>query len=98
MTTRCPCSRTTATRGTCRPASRPRRPAPGEASTGQARDIGAEVAALAAVVPRVVQAYRPSFFVDIDLRTLPCAVVGDTWTGPELDGFELAVIDLSGCA
>ena len=56
------------------------------------------MAALAAVAPRVVQAYRPSFFVDVDLRTLPCAVVGDTWSGPELDGFELAVIDVSGCA
>ena len=73
-------------------------PRPGEASTGRARDVPAEVAALAAIAPRFVQAYRPSFFVDVDLRTLPCAVVGETWSGPELDGFELAVIDVSGCA
>ena len=73
-------------------------PRPGEASTGRARDVPAEVAALAAIAPRIVQAYRPSFFVDVDLRTLPCAVVGDTWSGAELDGFELAVIDVSSCA
>ncbi len=73
-------------------------PRTGEASTGRPRDTPAEVAALAAVAPSVVQAYRPGFFEGIDLRTLPSAAVGDTWTGPELDGFELAVIDLSGCA
>ena len=47
---------------------------------------------------RIVQAYRPSPFVDVDLRTLPCAVVGDTWSGAESTASSLAVIDVSSCA
>ena len=70
----------------------------GEPSTNRPRDVAAEMSALAAVAPHIVQAYRPGFPDGVDLRTLPCAVVGDTWSGPELDGFELAVVDISGCA
>jgi hypothetical protein len=70
-----------------------------EASTFAARDVDAELADLAAAVPRVVQAYRSGFFEAVDLRQVPCAAVGETWTAPPevLAGFELAVIDLSAC-
>ncbi len=58
----------------------------------------AVVAAVPApVAPRVVQAYRPGFFEGVELRMLACARVGETWTGLELDGFELAVADLTDC-
>jgi hypothetical protein len=69
-----------------------------EPSTLRARNVAAEVAALAARFPTVVQAYRPGFFDAIDLRTLPCATVGATRAGADLDGFQLAVVDLRGCA
>ena len=68
-----------------------------EASTGRPRDVAAEIAALAASSRTVAQAYWPDFFEGVDLRTVPCAVVVDTWTGPELAGFELSILDLSGC-
>jgi hypothetical protein len=68
-----------------------------EASTLRRRDVDAEVATLAGVAPMVVQAYKPGFFDSVDLRTLECAHVGDSWTGPQLDGFELAVVDLTDC-
>jgi hypothetical protein len=68
-----------------------------EASTLRRRDVAAEVAALTAVAPTVFQAYKPGFFDAVDLRTLACARVGDSWTATELDGFELAVVDLTDC-
>ena len=71
-----------------------------EATTLALRDIDAEIAELGGSVGRVVQAYRPGFFETVDLRSVPCARVEDTWTAAHdvLGGFELAVIDLSGCA
>ena len=71
-----------------------------EASTFAARDVDAELADLGAGVGRVVQAYRSGFFESVDLREVPCAAAGDTWAAPVdvLAGFELAVVDLSGCA
>ena len=47
-----------------------------------------------------MQAYRGGFFDAVDLRDVPCAAIGDAWTAPDdvLGGFELAVIDLPGCA
>jgi hypothetical protein len=71
-----------------------------EASTFAARDVDAELADLSTSVPRVIQAYRSGFFEAVDLRQVPCATVGETWTAPPevLAGFELAVVDVSGCA
>ena len=69
-----------------------------EATTLAAREVGAEVAELGLEAGTVVQAYRSGFFEAVDLRDVPCAVVGDVWTDSTLDGFELAVIDLRECA
>ena len=45
----------------------------------------------------VVQAYRSGLLDTVDLRALPCARVGATTGDADLDGFELAVVDLTGC-
>lgn len=68
-----------------------------EPSTAQPRDVTAEVAALAVAAPVVVQASRPGFLEGVDLRTMSCVRIIDSWSGPELDGFELDVVDLHGC-
>ena len=70
-----------------------------EATTFATRDIGRELADLGRDVGTVVQAYRGGFFDSVDLRDVPCASIGDVWTAPDdvLGGFELAVVDLTGC-
>jgi hypothetical protein len=72
-------------------------PRGGESTTGRARDVDAEVAALAGRAGAVVQAYRSGLLDTVDLRALPCARVAATSGDADLDGFELAVVDLTGC-
>jgi hypothetical protein len=59
--------------------------------------VDAEVAALAGRAGAVVQAYRSGLLDTVDLRALPCARVAATSGDADLDGFELAVVDLTGC-
>ena len=62
------------------------------------RDVAAEISDLASVAPRVVVAHRPGVFEGVDLRMWPCSRVEEILIGPDLDGFELAVVDLRACA
>jgi hypothetical protein len=75
-------------------------PRPEELSTGAERDVDSEVAELAAALPGglVIQAFDPSYFYPgVDLRQERCAVELVP-TVSSRSGFEITVLDLSGCA